>query len=314
MIDWLEEDLNPSADNGDDNIAQEDQTMTVEVVDAATLLSSQYQSSSNLTNNAIETMSVENITLKTNRLTGNGVDIQEVEVVDAAALLASMEKDGPVEVETEVIMAPTSVLDGSERAREEAVSASGVELTESHDEVELTSTAIDSKTNPIFSPHDLVSMAWSVTELRDTLRTRVVGMVVELVARLGSTSTKGLTGGDLANLAWAVSKYEDELSEKDKNRPSPLSLSVVRLVAHSAHQRVVESHEDGAEGVEFDALQIFQPPELGRLLWAIAYTMSTCWQVPDEMRNDSSIHELARFALETAASHLSLFATEDLVS
>lgn len=157
-------------------------------------------------------------------------------------------------------------------------------------------------------------MAWSVTELRDPLKIRIVGMVVKLITGLGSTSIKQLTGGDLANLVWAVSKYEDELTEEDSNRPSLLSLTLVRWVAQSAHQRVVESYQDVAKGVKFDALQVFQPPELGRLLWAIAYTMSTYWQVPDKMRKDPRIHELARFGLEAAASHLSLFATEDLVS
>lgn len=148
ILDWLQQDLKPSVENDEDKIALGDQPMSVEVVDAATLLSSQGPSSTNSTNDLIETMSIEDITLNS-LVTGNGADIQEVEVVDAAALLASMKKDGPVDVETEVIMAPTTALDSVDTAREEANSASGAKIAGSYDEPE----SVYSKPNTTFSPH-----------------------------------------------------------------------------------------------------------------------------------------------------------------
>ena len=316
MVDWLEMDLKMYEDleSNDVQNLKEEQTMTVEVVDAAALLASEEKSASSQNENFVETMPVENVIIRNDHRPSDDADVQQVEVVDAAALLGSME-EGAVGVETEVIIAPSVVLESSEEQREikRETLSSGMNVDESQHGNVHGRTGESSSSDPLFSPHDLAGMAWAVTELRDPLRNRVMGMIAELVARLGSSSTSELSGGDLANLAWAISKYEEEPSESDE-RPGPSLLSIMRWVAHSACERVIGGHQSDITSNQFNALQTFQPPELGRLLWAIAQSMSTHGHVPDDVRNDPKIHELGRLALLAASSHLSLFAIEDLVS
>lgn len=310
MFEWLEQDLTSSSDDSKldtefSTAKNDDNAVTVEVVDAATLLAAQRESISDPSELPIEALPVETMALKASG------SVQEVEVVNAAALLASMEEGNEGQVETEVISASPITESSTELQSNESTQSSDETLSDEND-----SSAVSSiKQKTIFSPHDLASIAWSVTELRDPLRVRVVGMVVRLIEKRGITGTASLTGGDLANVAWAISKYEDKLSEKEPNRPDSLSTSVLSWIAHNAYKKILmkNKHKESDSGGSSPMLHLFQPPEIGRLIWAIANTMSTYSEVPHQVKRNKEIMELARLSLETAAFHLSLFATEDLV-
>lgn len=303
MIEWLEHDVMLSAldesESTTQNIANGDNAVTIEVVDAAALLASQ-QELSEIAELADETIPVENVTLK---------GLHEVEVVDAAALLASMGETNGEEIETEVIRAP-SIIEHSVEVHDEETARDTAQTSQQENEV----TPIG-QPSQIFSPHDLANMAWSVTELRDPLRVHIVGMVVARIEKLGIDGTARLSGGDLADLAWAVSRYEDTLSEKEPDRSDPLSTSVLSGIAHNALQKVLKGRlPDQTNPRSLSILESFQPPELGRLTWAIANTLSTYSKVPRKLKRNTEFMELARLSLEAAASNLALFAPEDLVS
>lgn len=281
---------------------QEEEQMIVEVVDAAALLASEAQEASEMSAESIGKLPLESMTLKSHTSDG---PVQQVHVVDAAALLASMKGDDPTSIETEIMVSSTQ--SHVEKSIEDDKQPSG--LSEPPLAASIRETSGNDRK---FSPHDLAGMAWSVTELQDPLRMQVVPIVIKLIAMLGESGTEYLSGADLANLAWAVSKFEADASRNEAHTPSSLSLSVISWIAHTSLERI--RNNVGLEGdSESFALKQFQPPELGRLLWAVACVMSTYAQVPDRIRRDENIHELARVALKTASLHLSLFATEDLV-
>jgi hypothetical protein len=307
MIDWLEHDLiissplefesNRVTEISTQSIMNGESAVTVEVVDAATLLASEMQSSEV----KAQTIPVENITLE--------ADVG-VKVVDAAALLASIGDENAEPIESEVIQTPV-LLDHDTKVQNE--DHGPTERMGSNDQ-NLVIAPNDRRLDPIFSLHDLATMAWSVTELRDSLKVKIVGIVIELIERMGQHDLACLTGGDLANLAWAVSKYEDQLSEIEPNRPNSLSISVTSWIARTSLQKVLKSLQSGDSSPRsLNVLESFQPPELGRLVWSVASTMSTYSEVPRQVKLNSEIMELARLSLEAAASNLSLFATEDLV-
>jgi hypothetical protein len=306
MIEWLEHDVMLSAldesKSSTQNIANGDNAVTIEVVDAAALLASQ-QELSEIAELADETIPVENVTLEADGC------LQEVEVVDAAALLASMGETNGEEIETEVIRTP-SIIEHSVEVHDEETARDTAQANQQENEV----TPIG-QPSQIFSSHDLANMAWSVTELRDPLRVRIVGMIVARIEKLGINGTARLSGGDLADLAWAVSRYEDTLSEEEIDRSGPLSTSVLSGIAHNALQKVLKGRlPDQTNPRSLSILESFQPPELGRLTWAIANTLSTYSKVPMELKRNTEFMELARLSLEAAASNSALFAPEDLVS
>jgi hypothetical protein len=328
MLTWLNDDLDLLRMSSQNRQAKdsspfpaspsEEDVITVEVVDAAILLASQEDVQPEIIAASINDMPVENLTLRTGQHSSDGENIQEYQVVDAAKLLASIEGDDPVEVETEIMIAPSTLANGG--SGEE----SGSQETGQIDEEVSNGTTISKSLKPntkavdpvlppslIFSPHNLASVAWSVTELRDPLRVRIVDIVIQIFGRLGSTSIDSLKGADLSNLAWAVSRYEAALEGIDRNSPSPISLSILCWVARASTQRMKEA--PGGDS-KFPSFHSFQPPELGRLVWAIASTVSTYSNVSHDVKRDPFVCEVAFTALRAAASNLSLFATEDLVS
>ena len=154
MIEWLEQDLTSSSDSDDSKLDTEFSTanndgnaVTVEVVDAATLLAAQKESISDPSELPIESLPVETMALKASG------SLQEVEVVDAAKLLASMEEGSEGQVETEVILASPIAESRTELHSNEATQSSDETLS---DESE-SSTMSSIEKIPIFSPHDLAS-------------------------------------------------------------------------------------------------------------------------------------------------------------
>ena len=301
LVEWLDEDLNynyeeqpnQETSTSDMELTENNEVNVVEVIDAAVLLASEAESSleSSLAspmksldyfeeNNSVAT---ESVPMKTSSIVNKDINIQEVEVVDAAKLLASMKSDEQesVAVETEVMVAPTSVIEGSS-------------LTNNVDD---SIHVNERKNSRIFTPHDLASIAWSVTELRDPLRIHIVGSIIELLWRLGSDGISGLSGTDLSNLAWAIAKYEGENHDAH-------SLTITRWIADQALQHTANN----------PLLRIFQPPELGRIMWAIACTASThASAIQDAKGHKTSSIFLTRKALKVASENLTLFSTETLV-
>ena len=312
MMEWLEQDLSMSSSAEDsetksellmqDTASTNDSAVTVKVVDAATLLASEKESISGSSELPVETMALKAST-----------SLQEVEVVDAAALLASIEEGNADQVEIETIKAPSIAESGAELREGDFPSDNAI--SDETEQSTLAGMEPRSRHVSIFSAHDLASMAWSVTELRDPLRVRIMGMIVDLIEQLGSTGTAGLSGGDMANLAWAISKYGDKLLEKDSKESDSLSSSVLSWIAHNAFQKVALNRKpEDVDSATSQLLHYFQPPEIGRLAWAIANTMSTYSELPLHVKRKSEIMDLLRLALDSAASNLSVFATEDLVS
>ena len=138
------------------------------------------------------------MTIKTHSDERRTADVQAVQVVDAATLLASIENGDQPDIETEIMMAPSSVVDreGLRESSDEAAVAEVSQVSKVHP----VGDAPSSISEPIFSPHDLASIAWSSTELRDTLRVNIVGMAVNLIASVGRSATDRMTGADLSNL------------------------------------------------------------------------------------------------------------------
>ncbi len=304
LVEWLDEELNYEEEEQSNFEAplmnteppQDEEVTVVEVVDAAALLASEAESSSTSSqpsspsamqsldvSEEIDTAPTESMEMKTTSIVNNDINMQEVEVVDAAALLASMESDNheAVAVETEVMKAPTSMIEGSSIPND----------------IDLSINTKERKNTRIFTPHDLASIAWSVTELRDPLRIHIVGTIIELLWRLGPEGISALSGTDLSNLAWAIAKYEGENHDA-------YSLSITRWIADQALQRTKNN----------PLLGIFQPPELGRIMWAIALTASThASALEDAKGHSTSSIFLTRQALKVASENLTLFSTETLV-
>lgn len=159
-----------------------------------------------------------------------------------------------------------------------------------------------------FSSHDLCSIVWAVTELRDSLRFEIIELVTEIFAAQGPTATDHLAGGDLTNLVWALAKYATD------REPATSLHSIVMLTtwaAHSVLRRIVRSPDEN----KFDhdeVLRAFQPPEISRIVWSVASTFDACGDfVTSKHRRD--VGDLFQVALVVAGSHLSVFASEDLV-
>lgn len=284
----------------------QEQSVEVEVVDAAAILAAEAQGSTQMPTDLVSKLPVESMTLKAVGV-GN-VQVEQVQVVDAAALLAA-ENRNDVAISAEVMV--TSIqnpLDVFEESFEVTTSQKATSK-----DIKLIDGETDSSIERIFSPHDLASIAWSAVELNDPLRMQVLPIVIKLVAMLGESGTEDLSGADLANLAWAVSRFEAETSEDVAHTPSSLSLSVISWICNTSLQRASPGKKNIWEVSENSLLDHFQPPELGRLLWAVACVMSTYAQVPDRVRMDENIHRLATVALKGASQNLSLFGTEELV-
>ena len=275
-----------------------------------------------------------------------------VEVVDAATLLASsalMEtqivesiddssvKDdhegvtkGHLQTETEVLNASTVA------ASHEATMQSGqtMETAEepcAHPEISTVSQnapfPTDSRMSALlrsgalsFSPHDLCSIAWAVTDLRDPLRFLIVDLITQMFASFGKESITGLPMGDLSNLVWGMARSatQNRGMSWEEYSETP-SATVTRWTTECALTRL---RLDGDFLKEFDAesavrcmLKEFQPPELGRLMWSLCFSVAANLDpFAQNTERDKATSRLAMLALLTAGSNLSIFGTEDLVS
>jgi len=312
------------------NITEEGETMTVEVVDAAALLASE-----NAAKMAVVT-AVQNMTVQTSSpATGDlASTIEEIEVVDAVTILESSEEHA---IQNEIVVSSRKNL--VEKNEDEQIDQVAEVFSDGEDSVVATistSQSVDSTndddseddSSPIdvinaeepaatvtdqlyFLPHDLCSLAWAVTELRDSLRFQIVDLVVNIFSRLGEESFDSLRGADLSNLAWAISRNSCDArpwsSEAENHSSFQLTLWVVRraLVASGG------SYDEPDISKRIHILDPFQPPELSRLMWAVASQVRSYSGKSQE--HYPEIEELAINALIAASANLSSFSPEDLV-
>ena len=310
LMEWLEEDLALLKRNEGKECSihmersVESNSMTIEVVDAAALLESEQNAKSDVISDMHDLpIEVEASKRRQNSFGGGVSDVQEVQVVDAAKLLASVEAGGPVELETEVILAPSTLVDSGNLD-------SDSDYQEDNDfEMDRKSLDSNAESLPTFTVHDLCCMAWAVTELRDQLRPQIVSLITQILMLIGPTSTDGLNGSDLSNLAWAVAKTSG-VGERNSESSDRME-TVIYWVAKSAMKRIKEDRFGST--VDVSTVHAFQPPELGRLLWAIASTVSTYSDVSERERVGGRVAELASAALLAASSNLSMFTSEDLL-
>ena len=311
LIGALENDLKNAENENEETNKQVELThqdgVQVDVVDAAALLATQVQGSKQLQVESIQMLPVESMTLAVG--SSREVQVRQVEVVDAAAVLA-LERGSTSSIGTEAVDMNIPKYPGSCEVLVETDALKEVPAKELA-EVSIHARLRKERT---FSPHDLASIAWSVIELHDPLRMQVLPIVIKLVARLGESGTEDLSGADLANLAWAISKFEAESSVDLAHGPSSVSISVLNRICNTAIQRVNPDDGDAHASHESRVLEQFQPPELARLLWAVACVSSTHVSVPESARTTGKNPRLAILALTAASKNMSLFGTEDLVS
>lgn len=154
----------------------------------------------------------------------------------------------------------------------------------------------------LFSPRDLCSIAWAVAELHDSLQTSVTQVVKTIFAELGERSLCSLDGRDLSNLAWAIAKSPGA----DGTVDFETSAKVVSWIAD-----VLVPVEDNGRFISLTKLSRLQPPEIGRLVWAIATIASHSEAPVDQLRECSS--RLALAALSVVKESLPEYGAEDLV-
>jgi hypothetical protein len=154
----------------------------------------------------------------------------------------------------------------------------------------------------LFSPRDLCSIAWAVAELHDSLQTSVTQVVKTIFAELGDHCLYSLDGRDLSNLAWAIAKSPGAAGSDDFDT----SAKVVSWIAN-----VLVPVEDNGRFISLIQLSRLQPPEIGRLVWAVATIESHSDAPVDQLRESSS--RLALAALSVAKENLHEYGAEDLV-
>lgn len=277
LIEWLGEELVRLRSYNECEPAP-DTDVTVEVVDAAALLEAERAAAKA----EMASVEIENMTIQ------DSGGVQHVRVIDAAAIMASStEHEGPIEVESIVLSDSLVEKEGI------PPTASDRGYPERHD---------DSKERRkpflrIFTPHDLCSIAWSITELHDPLQSSVCHLVAETLALLGRSSLDPLLGGDLSNLVWAITK---SLRKEAQRLPDDAEIVVSEWIA--------DYTVTGAEGSPLNKLH---PPELGRLVWALTATKSLTSLGRDHPIR-RSLRTLAVDALLAASTDLALFGAEDL--
>jgi hypothetical protein len=274
----------------------EEDTLTVEVVDAAALLASENAAIAN-------GPPVENV--------GEEGGLQQIPVVDAKSLL-SAERD--IAYNNPGALASTSIVVTDEIKSSGGGQSSEVASSSTHEldfDGDFTPTSIPFSSLRLFSPHDLCSLAWIVTELQDPLRHSLVDLISKIFLHLGMSGLDNMNGSDLSNLAWAMSKQAtgDVITESIGAEYAPVI--VMEWVLQMALLGLSDRFDDLNSAADH-ILQRFQPPELSRLLWAVGSIHSR--------RNDITWNELALDAagnvavvgLLAASSDMSIFGTEDL--
>jgi hypothetical protein len=302
---WLEEDLkrmkalpenDPSVSSADpsdriEDVLEKDYVkrqdgVVVEVVDAAALLSQ--GPSQRTVEGVIENATAEAFSI--NRSNVPEARVQEIQVVDAAALLASEKGNKNIEVKSEVLLTSTTT------------SQDTLNSTPSR----LLNKSSQSDTEFHFTNKNLCSIAYAVTDLQDSLRDVVVDAICEIFLEQGRRGVTYLDGGDLTNVAWAIARRTGSSGFSPNNEVRHQLICLVEWLTERALSLV-----DWRDTTS--VFRNFQAPEIGRMMWSLAVTLSNLSEHTVEDRSvDKDFRDFAMVALKAADSHLSLFGTEDL--
>jgi len=286
-IEWLKEELNGLLFQGAESAVEEAHEMNlgeaaaVEVVDAAKVICAE--------GSAMGDVAVENIAIEDSQMEGG---VQHVQVIDAAAIMASSSVDGEDSAKVEQMFVKD--LSSSKRA------------TSEHSSNEIGAAPPRKSRLQIFTPHDLCSIAWAVTELHDSLQADITHFVTEIFVNLGSSGLRELSGSDLSNLAWAISRSLSP--EENVIEPAVMVTTWIAESATSMEQGLF--NKDGS--FRSSLFQYFHPQELGRLVWAITRTLSFTGTSEDDPSR-FILQQLALAALLTVAEDFAVFEVEDLV-
>jgi hypothetical protein len=279
IIEWLRSDMRTWQDSveNDDLVQSSKRGENVEAGDEPSEdvnIDEKHVNIHSLTNDTIQEIIEAKSDIMSAEASGDS-EIQEVQVVDAARLLASNTNEEEIDVTTELFVAPALMVEGNDDDKIDAV-------------------GVASKPEAIFSSHDLASIAWSLTELNDTSKDTVVGMVMERFSQLEPSGIAELSGNDLSNLAWAISK--------DDNAPHQTSSTLIRSIILRA---LANTHK-------VDVLEFLQPPELGRLMWAAAWVLQKRDRSHTNREDTRDIMAFSDLALTTAAESSNVFNVEEL--
>ena len=259
--------------------------VVVEVVDAATILAKESAQ-------AMVEIFEENMTINEGSLDEGGVlaGSKEVQVVDAATLLTM----GATDVQS------NSKSNVSVSSRENAGEPESKSLClPSH----LHSRSLS---EPHFTNHKLCSIVWAATDLQDSLRNSLLDIASDILSEQGSKGMLHLSGGDLANLAWAIARRTQSSDFVPSHDVTTRFLSLARWIAERS-LLLLKANQGAAV---FDE---FQAPELGRLMWSLSMILSNLSQYADGYRiPDTCFQDLAVLALTVSNHFASRFGTEDL--
>lgn len=259
--------------------------VVVEVVDAATILAKESAQA------LVETV-VENITVNERSLPEAGVlaGTKEVQVVDAATLIALQDTDERLNVKSEVLVASMSM---SGEQESQSMYLPSYQHSPTFPE-------------PHFTNHKLCSIVWAATDLQDSLRNLLLDITSEILTEQGNQSMLDLGGGDLANLAWAIARR----TQSADFAPSKDLAARLRRLSQLIAERSLLLFEEHLGVAVFDE---FQAPELGRLMWSLSIILSNLsHQTEDGQIPEKSFRQLALLALKLSNTFASRFGTEDL--
>jgi hypothetical protein len=156
----------------------------------------------------------------------------------------------------------------------------------------------------LFSMHNLCTMTWAATALRDSLRCSVTTVVSQLIVELGKTSLDDCSGADLSNLAWALAKCSTEGTQ-----PIPGCRVVATWIAEQVYKEGGSMQDTVIERARHIQTKL-QPPQLSRLLWSISCSLSDDREFYKDLEAPG---KLALAGLLAAANNLNFYRTEDLV-
>ena len=152
----------------------------------------------------------------------------------------------------------------------------------------------------IFGPSELCTIAWAVTELKDSLRVSVIMEVAKNIALRGSECLVGQSGSTLSNIAQAISKVVVEVGNDENSDNLQVVLDWVAQEAYRSTEGELFDQNDEANMniLSRRLLEHFEPPELSRLVFSLA--AARCSTCGDDVRATKSTVGLVTMALAIA--------------
>ena len=241
-----------------------------------------------------------------------------IEVVDAATLLAS---ENPSDVEKEVIILDSdnsatadTTLGEEEQQVSVGVNEEMISIVESEDDIQIAEGAVETYDVPVgdlsFSPRDLSSITWALTELNyDT--NEVVNLTMALLSRVGPNAFETMDGRDYSNLAWSVARCHERdgsFLQSEKIRGTMEEIGEWALYRLGSSLTNVHRSKNG-EGT----IALVDPVDLSRLIWSFAMCDTTGVSAKEGEIGPSVSSRLSLEGIHIASSNINAFNAEDLV-